>query len=113
MEIKEVQSYYWRNRLTILKKIADKKRTPDGRKEFTEYQRKWAEENAGRKRYYKQRLTAKDYSRSETINTDASGKDQPGKRINPDTPAPSIITEMPPGWKRPASDFTVFSTEWN
>ena len=106
--------YYWRNRLTILKKIADKKATPDGRKEFTEYQHNWAKQNAARKRYNRQFATAKNYSLTTGNNSTIVSSHSTGERVNSTAQEKkTIITEMPPGWKRPETDFVIPNSSWN
>ena len=99
--------YYWRNRLTILKKIADKKATPDGRKEYTEYQRKYHQKYKRKHQYNRPKVTRKNYVVTTRNNSITVSSDPTRERINSTTSEKkTVITEIP-------QDFVIPSSSWN
>lgn len=107
MEENIVVPYYWRNRLTILKKTADKRATPDGRKEYTEYQRKYHQKYKRKQQYNKRKASTKNSSLTTRSNSITVSSDPTRKRVNSTaSEKKTVITEIP-------QDFVIPSSSWN
>ncbi len=116
-----ITPYYWRNRERVLKSIAEKKATPEGRKAYNEYQR------AYQKRYKARKLAvAKEIRRQQRAEfikriSENSGVTAPADpdRIQIESPAAlaetaimRFISEIPDDWAPPAGNFVIEHDSW-
>lgn len=116
-----ITPYYWRNREKVLRKIAEKKATAEGREAFNEYQREY------QKRYKARKLAvAKEIRRQQRTEfvkrISAGSADTPpadSSGIPAGAPAPlaatsvmRLISEVPAGWTPPAGNFVISKDSW-
>ena len=123
-----VAPYYWRNREKVLRKIADKKATAEGREIYNEYQREY------QKRYKARKLAvAKELRRQHrtefvgqlsqgpvaTAPADPAGIPAgapAGEKKPPAAPVKKtvlrFISEVPAGWTPPVETFTIPGNSW-
>jgi len=116
-----ITPYYWRNRERVLKSIAEKKATPEGRKAYNEYQR------AYQKRYKARKLAvAKEIRRQQRAEfikriSENSGVTAPADpdRIQIESPAAlaetaimRFISEIPDDWAPPVGNFVIEHDSW-
>lgn len=120
MEISPQLEYYYNNRERILKRAADKKTTADGRAAFREYHRNYKRKRralAGPKRPV---VSAVKTVLRPNPRLPARQKKSPGRvrvspspHANPQPVSSLLISDVPEGYKRPASDFTISADSWN
>ena len=119
-EIRETTPYYWRNREKVLRKIAEKKATAEGRETYNEYQREYQKRYKARKLAVAKELRKQ--QRAEFVKRISQGSDTTAPAdpagIPAGTPAPlaaapmRYISEVPAGWTPPAGNFTILSSSW-
>ena len=119
--------YYWRNRERVLRKIAEKKATPEGREIYNEYQREYQKQYKARKCAVAKELRRQ--QRAEFIGQLSQGSvaTAPANSAGIPAGAPAgetkasaapvktmlrFISEVPAGWTPPAGNFTIPGNSW-
>jgi hypothetical protein len=123
-----ITPYYWRNREKVLRKIAEKKATAEGREAFNEYQREYQRRYKARKLAVAKELRKqhraefiKRISRGSDITAPADPAGIPAGAPAGETKTPAapvkktvmrFISEVPAGWTPPAGNFTIAGNSW-
>lgn len=119
--------YYWRNREKVLRKIAEKKATAEGRDAFNEYQREYQRKYKARKLAVAKELRRQhraefvgQLSQGPVATTPADPAGIPagapaGETKPPAAPVKTVlrfISEVPAGWTPPVETFTIPGNSW-
>ena len=116
--------YYWRNRERVLRKIAEKKATPEGREIYNEYQREYQKQYKARKCAVAKELRRQQrtefigqLSQGPVATAPANSAGIPAGAPAGETKAPAgaplrFISEVPAGWTPPAGNFTIPGNSW-
>jgi hypothetical protein len=119
-----VTPYYWRNREKVLRKIAEKKATAEGREAFNEYQREYQRKYKARKLAVAKELRKQhradfvgQLSQGPVATAPADPAGIPAGAPAGETKAPAgaplrFISEVPAGWTPPAGNFTIPGNSW-
>ena len=119
--------YYWRNREKVLRKIAEKKATAEGREIYNEYQREYQRKYKARKLAVAKELRRQhraefvgQLSQGPVATAPADPAGIPagapaGETKPPAAPVKTVlrfISEVPAGWTPPVETFTIPGNSW-
>jgi len=123
-----VTPYYWRNREKVLRKIAEKKATAEGREAFNEYQREYQRKYKARKLAVAKELRKQrraefvgQLSQGPVATAPAAPARIPAGAPAGETKPPAapvkktvlrFISEVPAGWTPPVETFTIPGNSW-
>lgn len=122
-----VTPYYWRNREKVLRRIAEKKATAEGREIYNEYQREYQKRYKARKLAVAKELRKQhraefvsQLSQSPVATAPAAPARIPagapaGETKPPAAPVKTVlrfISEVPAGWTPPVETFTIPGNSW-